>query len=101
MMLKFSEANYLNVHNLRRVYDNCPPHFETVQFNLYVNEKKVTDWIHENTDGRFWVSQIVVKNNTNYPSKNTITYQAGFEIHSEASFFALMLEQFNPSNARI
>jgi hypothetical protein len=93
-MLKFREANYMNVHNLRRVHDNCPPHFEKVRFNLYVHEKEISDWIHENTDGRFWVGPIVEELN----GRNDINYQVGFEMPSEASYFALMLEQFNPSS---
>jgi len=93
MMLKFEEANYLSVCNKRRLFENCPPHFECIDFNLYTSEKKVSDWIFENTEGRFWLGQHVTANLKN--DSNRINYRAGFEISSEASYFALMMDQFN------
>ena len=90
-MLKYGEINPLNVFGLRRV-EHCPPHFEQVHFNLYVNDKKITDWISENLEGRFWFgdSYLQIEDNTISLGKS-----AGFEIHGEASYFSLILDQIN------
>ena len=97
-MLKFKEPNFLAVNGLRRVESHRPPHFEPVFFDLYVHIKVITDWIFENLEGRFYVgphvSEKAVDRETTYgqyASNNTITYVAGFEEPSEASYFALML----------
>jgi hypothetical protein len=87
MSLKHGYANPLAVLNMR-VMDHCPPHFEKITFKvLGFQFKPITDWIHENTDGRFWTS-------TSVPNMTV-----AFENHSEASYFALMLPTFNVEQA--
>ena len=90
-MLKHGEVNPLNVHGLRKL-EHCPPHFECVQFNPYVNDKTVSDWIYENLSGRFYVGY----RDTN--SGRTVERQmvVAFELSSEASYFSLFLPQINP-----
>jgi hypothetical protein len=112
-MLKLKEASYLALHDKRRIYSHLPPHFEIVQFDLYVHIKDVTDWIHQTLEGRFYVGPYVT---TNYPKstayhsygsngmqptvpnwegESASMYVAGFEEVSEASYFALLLDTFN------
>tara|TARA_R110000803_G_scaffold49656_2_gene103301 strand:- start:1552 stop:1851 length:300 start_codon:yes stop_codon:yes gene_type:complete len=90
-MLKHGEVNPLNVHGLRRL-EHCPPHFTTVNFDLRVREKHVSDWIYENLESRFWFG-------TNYYSTETgstaVNQCVAFEIPEEASYFILMLDQIN------
>ena len=90
-MLKYSEINPLNVFGLRRV-EHCPPHFEQVHFNLHTNDKKITDWIVENLEGRFWFGDSYVQYDDDVVSLGKC---AGFEIHGEASYFSLILDQIN------
>ena len=114
-MLKLKEANYLALHDKRRIYSHLPPQFETVQFDLYVHIKDVTDWIHQTLDGRFYVGPYVTTNyhkSTTYDygdpaglqgqpivahwsGESASRYVAGFEEASEASYFALLLDTFN------
>lgn len=86
-MLKHGEPNSLSVLNMRRL-DFCPIHFQKMTFDLIVTEKVISDWLYENTDGRFFSGQIVVND-------KQLTYCVGFENHSEASYFALLLPQIN------
>ena len=60
-MLKHGEPNPLNVFGLRKL-DHCPPHFERVVFDIKTSEKQITDWIHENLSGRFYLGDAVVTN---------------------------------------
>ena len=85
-MLKHKEPNSLSVLNIRRL-DFCPVHFQKMTFDLYTNVKNISDWLYENTDGRFYFGQIA--------DGKQLVYCAGFENHSEASYFAIMLPQFN------
>jgi len=85
-MLKYKEPNSLAVLNIRRL-EFCPVHFQKMTFDLYVTNKDISDWLYENTDGRFYFGQIV--------NDKQLTYCVGFENHSEASYFALMLPQIN------
>jgi hypothetical protein len=92
--------------------DVCPPHFETITFDLRVNEKIISDWIYEYTEGRFFLGTIVNHNPLPKPDvfdkrngkmasfvrPNEMSECAGFEIHSEASYFGLMLSTFNKSD---
>jgi len=90
-VLKHGEVNPLNVFGLRRL-DYCPPHFERVTFDPYVQEKPVSDWIYENLAGRFYVGfydQIV--DNKSMQRQMLV----GFELPSEASYFSLFLPQIN------
>jgi hypothetical protein len=92
-MLKHNEVNPLNVHGLREL-THCPPHFECVQFDLYTNDKSITNWIYENLEGRFYMGQLTVApSSTSKPS--TIQTVVAFEIPSEASYFSLCLPQIN------
>lgn len=90
-MLKHHEANPLAVFGLRQL-EHCPPHFTCVNFDLYVKEKDITDWIWEHLDGRFYLGDnYITENNTPISMKKL----AAFEIPGEASYFALTLDTIN------
>lgn len=94
-MLRDGEANPLAVHGLREL-DRCPPHFVKVQFELQLgNPKKITDWIWENFEGRFWFGDIYYTNKNGPIIMSTC---AAFEIPGEASMFSLCLDQIQQSN---
>lgn len=90
-MLKYKQPNPLNVFGLRQL-EQCPPHFTIITFNLISSPKKITDWIYENLEGRFWIGDHYFKS-----EQGSIHSQksVGFELASEASYFALMLDQIN------
>ena len=90
-MLKHGEINPLNVFGLRRL-EHCPPHFQKVTFPLQVQEKKITDWIYENLEGRFWFDDSFNQN-----SENSFIFDkcVAFENVSEASYFSLVLDKIN------
>jgi hypothetical protein len=90
-MLKYGEANPLNVFGLREV-DHLPPHFEPVTFDLVPRAKTIVDWIYENLEGRFWFGAVY-----NTESRGS-SHCVAFEISSEATMFALMLDQINTNN---
>ena len=84
MGLKHKDAaNPLAVNNMRRM-DFCPPHFETITFDLKANERTITDWIYENTEGRFYFGQ-----------DTRLNIRVGFEVHPECSYFAMFLHTIN------
>jgi hypothetical protein len=83
MALKNRDINPLAVANMRRM-EFCPPHFESLTVDLKCNEKTLTDWIYENTDGRFFVQKT--------PALAT---KIGFEVHAEATYLAMFLNQIN------
>jgi hypothetical protein len=83
MGLRNKEANALAVFNMRKM-DFCPAHFETLTFDLKCNERVLTDWIYENTEGRFYFGQ-----------DTRLNMRVGFEVHSEASYFAMFLPTIN------
>lgn len=88
------QPNPLNTFDLRRI-DFCPPHFYPVDFDLAVTEKRITDWIWEHLQGRFFfgdVFQVTKENNKRY---TLLQKRASFEIHSEASYFAMLLNDIN------
>ena len=87
------EINPLNVFGLRRV-EHCPPHFEIVVFDLRVPEQNITNWIYENLTSRFYFGEHYYLDDANRIQKS---YKAGFELHSEASYFGLFLDQINRS----
>jgi hypothetical protein len=91
-MLKLNEVNPLAVFGMRRL-EHCPPHFSVVKFDIYTNEKVITDWIWENLDGRFFVGDQYIAGQ----DKETMAIQkmAGFEIAGEASYFGLILDTIN------
>lgn len=85
-------VNQLNNHNLREL-DHCPPHFFPVDFDLSANEKRLRDWIWENLQGRFYFGDTY---GTGENAKNSyLKKRAAFEIHSEASYFAICLPELN------
>jgi len=92
MGLKHGEVNPLAVANLRQV-DFCPAHFEPVMFDLVVDQKIITDWLYENTDGRFYIGQAVKQGEGD--EKARLCFCVAFEVHSEASYFAMFLTTIN------
>lgn len=82
------QLNPLNLFGLRKL-DHCPPHFFAVDFDLSTNEKKISDWIYENLSGRFYLGDSLDA------EKKNLCKRAAFEIHSEASYFALQLADIN------
>jgi hypothetical protein len=94
-MLKYGEANPLDVFGLRQL-DHCPPHFERIAFDLRATPKDITDWIYENLSGRFYVGDETVTDEPTGQFK--IQKVAGFERHEEASYFGLFLPDINVNN---
>ena len=92
-MYPSSNPNPLAVFGLRRV-DHCPPHFYPVRFDSIADTKKITDWIWENLSGRFHFDDVYGPSLTS-PTNTIIQKCAAFEIHSEASYFALLLVDLN------
>lgn len=98
-MLKHGEINPLNVFGLRKV-DHRPPHFDPVLFEIKTSEKKILDWIYENLEGRFWMGDVYSdpgsqKSTGEFFDKTSMCKCVAFEEHSEASYFALCLDQVN------
>ena len=91
-MLKHNEVNPLNIFGLRRL-DHCPPHFETLCFDLKTQEKNITDWIYENLASRFFFGDAFVID----PDKNVLVMcnKVGFEDASELSYFDMFLDTIN------
>jgi hypothetical protein len=92
-MLKHGEVNPLNVHGLRRL-EHCPPHFTTVNFDIRVREKTISDWIYENLEGRFWFGSRCYQTEA---GSTAVNQGVGFELSEEASYFMLLLDQINKS----
>ena len=90
-MLKHGEINPLNIHGLRQL-EHCPPHFEIVQFDNYVSDKDISDWVYENLSGRFYVGHRDIKDGNKSSHRQMIV---GFELSSEATYFSLFLPQIN------
>lgn len=90
MTAKKFQPNPLNLFNLRRV-EHCPPHFFAVDFDSSANDKKISDWIWENLTGRFFLGDVFVQNDAG----RAIKKRAGFELHGEATYFALQLNDIN------
>jgi hypothetical protein len=93
-MLKHGEVNPLAVWGLRRL-EHCPPHFTSVDFNAYCDEKVITDWIWSNLSGRFYFGDIYRENPTG--AGIIVCKRAAFEQGAEASFFGMMLDSINKS----
>lgn len=87
MAIKHNEVNPLAVHGIRRL-DFCPPHFEKAVFDRSTSEKVISDWIYENTDGRFYFG-------LGPSGSNNSGVMVGFELPAECSYFVLMLPTFN------
>lgn len=97
-MLKHNEVNPLAVFGLRKM-EHCPPHFTTVKFDCYVNDKVITDWIWEHLDGRFYIGDEYGSSD----NKGPIYMQkvAAFELAGEASYFSLILDTINKNEFSI
>lgn len=94
-MLKHNEANPLAVFGLREL-EHCPPHFTLVTFDLKCRQKTISDWVWSNLSGRFYCGDRMYKDDQNNVHNHCC---AAFEIASEASMFALMLDQLNTPEA--
>lgn len=94
MIVKKYQPNPLNTFNLRRL-DYCPPHFFAINFNIVTNEKKISDWIWYNLQGRFYLGDNFVIINDLEHKRSQIQKSAAFEIHSESSYFAMLLPELN------
>jgi hypothetical protein len=90
-MLTAGDVNPLSVFGLRQL-EHCPPHFAKVGFDSAVEDKRVTDWVWENLTGRFYFGDQYVED-ANGPKY--IEKVIAFELHSEASYFALFLNEIN------
>jgi hypothetical protein len=84
------QLNPLNIFGLRQL-NHCPPHFFSVDFDLATTDKKISDWIYENLAGRFFLGDVLVTNERG----QHIRKRAGFEVHGEATLFALQLSEIN------
>lgn len=94
-MLKLNDVNPLSVFGLRQV-DHCPPHFVVFRFEVYTQEKTITDWIWENLEGRFFFGDDYISTTGGSVAMQKMV---GFEIPGEASYFTLLLSTFNsPEN---
>jgi hypothetical protein len=90
-MLKFGEPNPLSIFGMRRI-DHCPPHFSSLNFTLRTKEKNISDWIWENTSGRFYLGDSYYVNDRQRIEMSKVV---AFELPAEASYFTLMLDTIN------
>ena len=90
--MKNRSPNPLNVFDLRRT-NHLPPHFYSVVFDSVYEVKPMTDWIWENLEGRFYFGDFY--SNDNASTLPALRKCAAFEIHSEASYFSLVLVDLN------
>lgn len=75
---------------LRRV-EHCPPHFYAVDFDMSSNDKRIADWIWEHLSGRFFLGDVYLSGEHG----RSIKKRASFEVHGEATLFALQLPEIN------
>lgn len=92
-MIKQLDANPLAVFGMREM-KVCPKHFEKVTVGYSLETRLISDWIYENTDGRFYLSQT-----SNIAGTKQLT--VGFEVHFEATFFAMRLPELLQGNTKI
>lgn len=87
MALKYGKPNPLNLLDLRRVrFPARHFHYTTLtRFNPNKNIS-VDYWIYHNLNGRYYIGQSIILDNT-----NTLSYvtKIGFEEEKELSFFLL------------
>jgi hypothetical protein len=90
------QPNPLNTFQLRQL-DHCPPHFYAVDFHISVAEKKISDWIWEHLHGRFFLGDTysVTRDSDSNKKYVSVSKRAAFEIHGEASYFAMVLNEIN------
>jgi hypothetical protein len=67
-----------------------------VDFDLAAKEKTIRDWIWEHLQGRFYFGDTygITDPMTGQPM-SYLKKRAAFEIHSEASYFAMVLTDLN------
>ncbi len=94
MTVKQFQPNPLNTFDLREL-KHCPPHFYAVDFDLSTNEKRIRDWIWEHLSGRFFLGDAYAVFVEGRANRSVLLKRAGFEIHSEASYFAMFLPEIN------
>ena len=96
MTVRKYQPNPLNTFGLREL-EHCPPHFYAVDFGISTAEKRLRDWIWENLQGRFYFGDAYSINRDSSSNKKYVIMnkQAAFEVHSEASYFALVLPELN------
>lgn len=92
--MKKYQPNPLNIFGLREL-EHCPPHFFAVDFDLSGPDKKIQDWIWENLYGRFYFGDTYGIVDDNGRRASYLKKRAAFEIHSEASYFAMLLPELN------
>ena len=85
-MLKYNIANPLAVFGLQRV-THILPHFTKCVFQLSYSEKRISDWLYENVEGRFFAGYIVISNERQYC--------VAFEEPIEATMFAMQRDQID------
>ncbi len=85
-MLKHREVNPLAVANARQL-TFCPAHFLVMHIELKVSTKRISDWLYENTEGRFYMDH-----------SQSLAFKIGFENHSEATYFSMKLNEINSNN---
>ena len=90
-MLRTGEINPLDVHAMRRM-DHCPPHFARVVFDIATDDKTITDWVYTNLAGRFYYGD---HHHKDEQGRNHLSKLLAFEIHSEATYFVLLMDQIN------
>jgi len=78
----------------QRQLTHCPPHFEIVTFDSYANDKNIVNWIWENLTGRFYFGDYYYLPNSERKNLD-LCKVAAFEIHGEASYFAMSLSEIN------
>lgn len=96
-MLKYNEVNPLTVFGLRRM-DHCPPHFTSVKFDSHTTDKRISDWIWENLEGRFYFGDVYFSSAS---GGVTMQKQAAFELAAEASYFSLILDTIDKPNSSL
>lgn len=57
-------------------------------------DKKIINWIYENLQGRFYFGDAITQD-AGKGKMMQMQKRAAFEIHSEASYFALVLPELN------
>ena len=93
MALKHGKPNPLNYFGLRRV-SFAPPHFKYIILEKYSPDyaKRISDWIYENLNSRYYVGQTLSLNNLNIV---VYTTKIGFESEKELSFFTIACPHIN------
>jgi len=97
------KINPLNVLNQREVL--CPPdHFTIIDYKVPVHKAHISttkqlehikNWIFNQLDGRFFVisNDLVTEFTNGYlQAEPHYSYQVGFEVEEESTFFALAYE---------